>query len=151
MATGQLVKIGAKRWSAMSGAMSRTKGHTFERLIATHYRARWPGRTVRRGQQGAGAHEPDVVVDGLALWTECECAVNPNPVFKLAQAERDTLRVTVPIYPVVVWRKTHAKSICVTMRLETLMAVTGGGMPHGDTLTLITTVDFIDWLEQVRL
>jgi hypothetical protein len=139
----------------MKAGGPRTKGHTFERLIANAYRKRWPDAVVRRSQQSHKAHEPDVVVEDVPLWTECNHATNANPMAKLLQAERDTADVTETIWPVVVWRKTGSRTINATMRMRTLAALTGylnrliwSSTPPVD---LVVTVDFADWLERVEL
>ena len=53
------------------GAQQRRKGHDYERRIASQLREDHPdiAGSIRRGQQGAGAIEPDVLFPGL--WIEC--------------------------------------------------------------------------------
>ncbi len=139
----------------MTGAGRRNKGHSFERLIATAYRKRWPDRVVRRSIQSHQAFEPDVVVEGVPLWTECQHATNASPLVKLAQAERDVRSVTEPIYPVVVWRKTGGRTINVTMRLGSMLSM----VVADDEVCLkvdtehwnhVITLDFDEWLECVE-
>jgi hypothetical protein len=136
----------------VTGAGRRAKGHSFERLIANAYRKRWPDAVVRRSQQSHKAHEPDVVVEDVPLWTECNHATNANPMAKLLQAERDTADVTETIWPVVVWRKTGSRTINATMRYGTLMDTTGQPRRNDiEPLLLVVTVDFERWLERVEL
>lgn len=113
----------------MSPLRSRLKGKVFEREVADLYRQRWPAATVRRGQQGDGAHEPDVVIEGDAplfaqrMWTECQDAIDPTPREKLAQAERDILALPSEFscyVPIVVWHKLRARTIQVTTPLWVL-------------------------------
>lgn len=127
------------------GKLSRTKGHAHERAVAAAIRARFPHLTVRRSLQSHQAFEPDVVVEGVPLWLECFCGAKPNPLAKLAQAERDVERFTTPMYPAVVWRKSGSQTTYATMRLETLLCTMGMGalvtMPE-----LVVTVEFDGWL-----
>lgn len=140
----------------MSGLRSRRKGHNFERLIATAFREAWPLATVRRGQQGDGAHEPDVVIDGDApltirrLWIECQCANNPTPVLKLQQAERDAWEspareVAVPL---AVWHRSKEHVSWVTCRLGSLVAL--GLIAAASPPNLLSTMDFDAFLAALR-
>jgi len=135
--------------------LSRTKGHSHERAVAAAYRARWPHLTVRRSQQADKAYEPDVVVEGVPLWTECCVGAKPNPVVKLEQAERDVERFTEEMLAVVVWRKSGERTTWATMRAHTLLASWGGEF---DALLysvsapdMVVTVDFDEWLAAVDL
>lgn len=132
-------------------AASRAKGKTFERAVATAYRERWPDRVVRRALQAEKAHEPDVVVEGLPLWTECCCADSRSALSKLMQAERDCLHRLHELCPVVVWRKTGAKTTQVTMRLATLASTLGSAPPPHRASGLPVTLDFREWLAEVTL
>lgn len=122
------------RTKSQSGKLARTKGRAFEQEIARRYRALWPKATVRRALQAHKAYEPDVVVEGLNLWTECQDASDPNPVAKLTQAVRDMGRAQergfIPegmrVYPVVVWHKKGERAEWATFRLADLMALAGG-------------------------
>jgi hypothetical protein len=67
---------------------SRTKGHGYEREVAKDYREL--GLEAKRGLQGRGAEECDVVLEGLPLWIECQCSNKPTVFKKLEQAQRDT-------------------------------------------------------------
>jgi hypothetical protein len=122
----------------------RRKGHSFERWVADAYRARFDGYTVRRSQQSGGAYEPDVVVEGLSLWTECQHANEPTPLLKLAQAERDASAAGGFRLPVVVWKRSGSRVVNVTLRLWTLVWTLGDScrVPY----EAITTVDLAAWL-----
>lgn len=72
----------------MSGKKSRTKGHGYERKIASDYRKL--GYNASRGWQSRGAEQPDVVVNELNnAWIECQCSNRPTVFTKLEQAKRD--------------------------------------------------------------
>jgi len=135
--------------------LSRTKGHNHERAVAAAYRARWPHLTVRRSQQADKAYEPDVVVEGVPLWTECCVGAKPDPLAKLAQAERDVSRFTETMLPVVVWRRSGTQTTYATMRHDTLLRTTclyinESNVPN-DPDDLVVTVDFDAWLAAVDL
>lgn len=152
------------------GTHSRNKGRSFEQLIANLYRNRWPAATVRRSLQAHRPHEPDVVVEhpGVpwvrALWTECQHADTPQPLVKLAQAERDILAAEragrgepVPGHlwlPVVVWRQSGASVVHATTRLGILLLLTNGDRAVVTAATprpsLVVTMAFADLLAAIR-
>lgn len=109
------------------GALSRTKGHQWERDVATMLRSSFPDATVRRSDQGFGAYEPDVVIEGNAspllksLWIECQCSRKPTPLDKLCQAERDAKAIW--RVPVCIWRMHGARTGYATMRLGRVFAM----------------------------
>lgn len=141
----------------MGGALSRTKGHNFEREVASKLRDAFPTATVRRSDQGFGAREADVVVQGDApalvksLWMECQCSRKPTPLGKLYQAENDLV-----LYqggdrtPVVIWRKHGARQTQATMRFGALMGITGDRCLsiHRD---MPITIDFDDFLTILKV
>jgi len=138
------------------GAMQRRKGHDFERDIARRLRARWPHLTVRRSQQGDKAYEPDVVVEGVPLWLECQCAAKPAPLAKLEQAERDVERFAERPHPIVVWRKSGERTTRVTMATGTLLETCGwsgweSSSPSEAHASVAVTLDFELWLAAVNL
>jgi hypothetical protein len=137
------------------GASQRTKGHSFERDIARRLRARWPHLTVRRSQQGDKAYEPDVVIENVPLWVECCVGAKPNPLVKLAQAERDVERFTAVMCPVVVWRRSGERTTWATMRPTTMLMTWGGifdeVLYQSEAPNLVLTVDFDEWLQCVDL
>lgn len=142
----------------MGGAHSRTKGHTFERLVADAYRKAWPTAQVRRSLQAHQPFEPDVVVEGLEaahpaqlLWTECQHADAPTPNGKLAQAERDLAALSLPPghrrrLPVVVWRKSGSKTVNMTTRMWVMDSFAGREHHMESWQSLVVTLDFYEWL-----
>lgn len=144
------------------GKHSRDKGINFEQLIATAYRERWPGVTVRRSEQAHRPFEPDVVIDhhpfGTRLWTECQHADDPTPLRKLAQAERDILAmmerkgfadpaaVAQTVYPIVVWRQSGCRSINMSTRVWVLEKISGNDKHMPVWCDLVVTLDFRSWL-----
>lgn len=139
----------------MSGAHSRTKGQSFERWVAQQYRLKWPDKIVRRSQQSHKAFEPDVVVEGVPLWTECQIAARPNPLMKLDQAEEDCFACYSPMHPIVVWRKTSGRTTWVTMRFGTLVSLCLGDDQYPQVANShwnhVVTLDFADWLEHLQM
>lgn len=136
------------------GASQRTKGHNFERAIANAFRKRWPhlADRIRRSQQAHQAFEPDVVIEGVPLWVECQCSRKPTPMAKLEQAEGDIARCAIDMVPVAVWRKSGERSAKATMRWWALAESTGCDMPDSmDDRLLVVTVDFDEWLDRVDL
>lgn len=118
-------------------AYQRRKGHNFERAVATKLREAFPNATVRRSDQGYGAHEPDVVVQGAGLadhvWWECNTGFSPQPLAKLEQAEFDAVAASVRVgvwFPVVAWRKTGSREALATMRYGTLLYLEQSGFPQ---------------------
>lgn len=117
----------------MGGALSRTKGHTHERWVATQLREAFPNAIVRRSDQGWGAANADVVVEGDApilakqCWFECQVSRNPTPLAKLEQAEGDAKGTD--RLPVVVWRAHGERRCWATMRLGTLAFIARAGTP----------------------
>ena len=116
----------------MGGKMSRTKGHNFERRIASELRELWPGADVHRSSQADRARESDVVIDGAApeiaraLWLELQDARDPNPNGKLAQAEFDIAKLAEPRterVPVVVWHRIQERRTQVSMRFAELVKI----------------------------
>lgn len=69
------------------GAMSRRKGHDFERMVARLFREIMPGADIRRGQQSHGACEPDVCTP--TWWVECKKGRRTNIKAAMSQAIRD--------------------------------------------------------------
>lgn len=123
-----------KRTASQLGRMKRTKGRAYEQAIARMLRARWPHVEVRRATQSERAYESDVFITGEPrlerLWLELQDARHPNPLLKLAQAERDCGYATatergvrgvrgvlaLDRQPVVVWHKLRERTIHVTTR-----------------------------------
>ena len=87
----------------------------------------------RRGEQGRGAHEPDVV-SPLVWWIECSRRKDLGAVGKLAQAERELAAAGKAgkdkqwSRPVAVYRKTGTSTITVAMLLIDLVEAVGDGL-----------------------
>lgn len=141
------------------GSLSRRKGFTFERYVATAYRLRWPEVTVRRGRQSDRPWESDVVVEGDVvlgrLWTECQHARGADPQAKLRQAERDvgvlvarSLCETFHRMPVVVWREHGSSLVHATTRLWVLLELsTGSWSPDARGAFGVVTTSFSSFLD----
>lgn len=120
-------------------AMSRRKGHSYERRIRNRFRRAYDfldPETIQRSQQGRHAEESDVKgVPGL--WIECQDSRFPNPKVKLMQAERDVVaaRLLNQRIPIAVCHLTGAKyrDDTVTLRLKHLMVL---GMQNNTLMTL---------------
>lgn len=83
------------------GASQRRKGRAFEQLIARSLRS--AGIECRRGRQGEGAVEPDIVVTrpptlgSIIPWIECGHGARMDLVRKYEQARRQSRYGTTPI------------------------------------------------------
>lgn len=142
----------------MGGAMSRTKGHAFEREIASRFREL--GCQARRSLQAHQPYEPDVVVvhqnlDVVnRLWLECNHATRANPKAKLAQAVRDIARARSKgkagrDYPWVVWKETGSRQVNVTMPAWTLREMFGEDLVRQEVLHDWSVT--ISWDDAVKL
>jgi hypothetical protein len=124
---------------------SKAKGRSFEQSVASDMRAVFDApellgafkeaktakdlrelqkrSLVRRGRQGEGATEPDVIVSGTKLWLECQNASRAAscPLKKLEQAERDTKYVGSDRYEVALCHVTGERKSTATMRLGTFL------------------------------
>lgn len=123
---------------AVSGKASRRKGHDFERDVAA--RLRGIGLEARRGQQGGGPVEPDVITPGW--WIECKVGKRPNITAALDQAERDCEEAAIDrflqdappgqeIIPVAIVRQDYQKAT-VTMRLDDWLGLACYASRHGE-------------------
>lgn len=136
------------------GRTSVQKGKAFERRVAAEIRAAvagpYPAADVRRSSQADRAGNSDVHVDGhpvlSALWLELTDARAPDPLAKLAQAERDVAAAGGGRWPVVVWHRLGARSTQATLRLETLLWALGEDDPRIPRDALATVVE-LDWHE----
>lgn len=97
---------------------ARRKGGNFERAIAAHLRRYFPAAQVRRGRQGEGAVEPDIVIAGVsaldAWWLELCDARRPDVDAKMHQAMRDSAREGRNRQPVVIWHQYRARHVNAT-------------------------------------
>jgi len=80
---------------------------------------------VRRSDQGRGANEPDLVVQGCPFWFELQHAADPDPIAKLHQAERDREVTHSTLLPVSIVHRTgkRKRAVLVTMRGSTWIAI----------------------------
>jgi hypothetical protein len=126
------------------GKTSRTKGRAFEQLVANMCRAAFPGRTVRRGKQSHLADEPDVVVEGVPLWIECQHADRATPAKKMEQAVKDSYAQfhKLPPIPVVVWRRTGSREVLATIRLGDLSIVALNNLSDHYLLATVSAAEF---------
>jgi hypothetical protein len=170
-------------------AQSRPKGNAFERRIAQDMRqiydsselleklaaaAKLKGKgatsahrtllkesRVRRSDQGRGALEPDLVIQGCPLWLELRDGREPMHYAKLAQAERDVEQTGSSLRPVAVVHRTGAKDIQAWMRAETLLYLLGFDdltdsagcvIPLSDApgASVIVMIDYEELLERLR-
>ena len=130
------------------GKLSRNKGKTFERQIASLIRSRFPhlAENIRRSIQSRKAEESDVT--GLpGFWLECQDAIDPTPLAKLEQAERDSLasETRKADHCVAITHRIRGRVIYATMRLETVVAlswVTDAALTHGLIPITMTLDDF---------
>jgi len=131
------------------GRMQRVKGKSFEQAIARLLRARFPHVEVRRAMQAERAYESDVFITGEPrlerLWLELQDARKPNPLLKLAQAERDIMAVLAgdgPLVlaldrqPVVVWHKLRERTIHVTTRAWVFDELRGSPSSDNTVITM---------------
>jgi hypothetical protein len=84
---------------------------------------------VRRGEQGKGAREADIVVGGRQWWFELQHASGTfNPEGKLAQAEKDIAECgeTNAWHPISICHKTGERTIWCAMRIPTLILLATG-------------------------
>lgn len=131
----------------------RIKGASFERRIARMLRERY-GADVHRSSQADRARNSDVVIEpgpGVPanlprLWLELNDALRPDPIKKLAQAERDIAREEVPgRVPVVVWHRLGEREVYASLRLYDLDWLCGVGHERaGGPMVTMTLGDFLE-------
>lgn len=92
------------------------------------------GSKVRRSDQGKGAVEPDLVIEGCPCWLELQDGARDyySPLDKLKQAERDVVQSDSDLWPVAVCHLLGRQSIEVCMRVKTLLGLGDFELP-GDT------------------
>jgi hypothetical protein len=146
----------------MGGRQRRRKGHDFERSVARVLREKWPDAVVRRSSQAEAAENPDVFVEGgppvlATLWLELQDAVNPRPLAKLAQADRDRVAWmdARPAHdlrlPVVVWHRIHSPDVNVTTRLWVLDILRRGFTIDSWSHNGVVTMSLDDFLACVEV
>jgi len=146
----------------------RRKGHDFERQVANDLReiydppelvaairAAKPAERpallkrslVRRGEQGHGALEPDVVTP-TTWWIECGNGATVDPLKKLLQAKQDAPRGRRAV--AVVHRK-GARRCTATLSLGDLATAVSEASDAGLRAELLTcTIGYEDWLALLR-
>ena len=103
------------------GKSQRTKGHSFERLIAQMVRAFWPD-AYRGNQRYKGSREADV--EGTPFHFECKKGKRPNIIAAMKQAdERAGLR------PTAVVSRVDYGPILVTIHYSTFEELLRGAFP----------------------
>jgi hypothetical protein len=161
---------------ASRGRGAREKGQKFEQLIGRDLRQIFDGKKwvehhasltkkqqvahlktsrVRRGEQGKGAREGDLVVDERQWWFELQHADKFQPEKKLLQGERDIKQRGEPDrwYAISVCRQTGYRTIWCTMRLRTLLLLSTGKYPADvdeDTNSAIVRVHYTDVLKMLE-
>lgn len=101
---------------------------------------------MRRSDQGKGALEPDIVIQGYNWWLELQHAQRATPFEKLLQAERDCSAVIGEWRPVAITKQTRG-SIKVTMRVSVLLHLLG--FYHDIACRIPVTISYSDFLESV--
>lgn len=122
-------------------------------------KAAMAGTTVRRGEQGRNAHEPDVIAP-CSWWMELQDSATISPEAKLRQAERDLAmhwrRADGPserrwTRPVAICHQRGARSAVACMRLADLVRCCGGEFPETkDQGYLPVRIEYEDFLKILR-
>jgi hypothetical protein len=107
---------------------------------------------VRRSEQGKGAQEPDLVVEGCPCWIECQDARASEPLEKYAQAVRDIKDTGSALLAAAVCHKTHEKKIGVWMSLADVITLGGGCglLEPFQRMVQPVRMDLGDWLWLLR-
>jgi hypothetical protein len=104
---------------------------------------------VRRSDQGKGAKEPDLVIQGCPCWHELQRAQVPDPRGKLAQAEQDAAAQQTGQYPVAIVSKTGSpKDPIACLRLSSALALEGWSSDEplgvfGETIIEMNLADYL--------
>lgn len=106
----------------MGGRASRTKGHGFEREVASFLREK-VGIEAKRGlsqSRGGTSEEPDVLTPGgWPLWLECKRGKKTDARAAMRQARNALVRNSTDAWPVVICRD-DGEDAYATMPLELL-------------------------------
>lgn len=161
---------------ASRGRGAREKGRKFEQRIGRDLRLIYDGKKwvdhyddltkkqqvaflktskVRRGEQGKGAREGDLVVAERQWWFELQHADGFNPEAKLLQAEKDITEKAEPDrwYAISVCLQTGHRTIWCAMRLRTLHLLATGKYPadvNEDTNSAIVRAKYEDVLKMLE-
>lgn len=101
------------------GALSRRKGATYERAVATRLREAFPGLDVRRGWQSDGREAPDVQAGPFSC--ECKHKGSISAPAALKDAEEHAPAGTIPV----VWLRWHRGVELVCMKPEDWLRIAG--------------------------
>jgi hypothetical protein len=157
--SSEIRQVSAAAARSAKGRRSRNKGKAFELVVRDQFKIVLPhvaNLTIRRSLQAERAWDADLIVEGdgnlpawlLSLWLECEHANDPDPKVKLIQARRDVERFIARTsrrrLPLVVWRKTHSRSVYASTDLATLLELLGQDVPRemlgsGSLVTMLLT------------
>jgi len=107
----------------MSGKLSRNKGATFERLIATELKEVHPGARRGVGQTQSAGNGADV--EGTPFWIECKHGKQPNIRAAYKQAIEARKEADDP-RPVLVVSRRDREPIMATLELKTLISLLHG-------------------------
>jgi hypothetical protein len=98
---------------------------------------------VRRSDQGKGALEPDLVIDGCPFWMELQDAANGySPKKKLAQAIANVTQVRSHLMPLAICHQTGSPDTEVAMRVSDLMGWRLGLPPEPGNEDFMVTFDY---------
>lgn len=86
---------------------------------------------VRRSDQGKGAIEPDLVIEGCPAWHELHRG-GSTPMSKLRQAERDVIESSSELWPVAITSAQGSTKSVVTMRARTFLLLQDFDYPEGE-------------------
>lgn len=164
---------------ASRGRGAREKGRAFEQKIARDLRLIFDGPSwikhheeltprqrvahlktsrVRRGEQGRGAREGDIVVEERTWWFELQHtnAIHFNPETKLLQGERDIAQRAEQDkwYAISVCLQTGCRTTWCAMRLKTLLLLATGKFAadvHEETLGAIVRIPYDDLLTMLAV
>ena len=156
------------------GKLSRAKGRAFEQKIArqlreiyddaqlrhetqqaldeknrTLHNALLKQSNVRRSDQGKGAQEPDLVVQGCPCWFELYTGKSDVSRTKLQQAAKDVRDTRSPLLPVAVVHLLGKQKIAAVLRFDSLAKLVGlkrRGVKHNP----VVSVDWEDFKAILR-
>lgn len=133
----------SKRTRVQSGALSRRKGGTFERLVVKALQEAGIGCRRNTGQAGS-ARVQGCDIEDTDWWIECTHGARVDVAKKRAQAERDKAGCgdTRPI--AIVWRVNRGP-VQVTMRSSDLIEPCDADRRYAQRV--MVTVSLIDWIQ----
>jgi hypothetical protein len=106
---------------------------------------------VRRSDQGKGALEPDLVVDGCPFWMELQDAAKGySPKKKLAQAIANVAQVRSHLMPLAICHQTGSPDTEVAMRFRDLAAWWTGLTPEIGDPDFMVIIDYEAFKELLK-